>query len=284
MKVLLELNQTKDVDFKITNEIIDHLVLKGVQVYIEKELMGKVANVRVIDHASIANIDLSIVLGGDGTVLKAAHKFEKYDFPFLGINLGRVGCLSEATPTNYKEVIDKVLEGQYQIQNRIVLKVGLYHKNSLIREINAYNELAITRGMLLKMINIGIKVNDNNDTNFYADGIIVATPTGTSAYNLSAGGPLLIPTAKSFVITPICPQLKTITSLVVDGDDKITLSLHDEYKDTFPQLQVDGMEAIDFGNEDTIVLSKSTKLFKIIKINTNESLYEPIFKVTKAFK
>ena len=134
------------------------------------------------------------------------------------------------------------------------------------------------------MLLINMYVNSSNKTSFYADGICVATSTGSSAFNLSCGGPLLLPSAKNFVISPVNPQLRTITSLVVNDTDLITIDLHEEvirepFNEEKPVIVIDGLKMIEIEREDKVNIYKSNKVLKIIKIDGEASLFEPTLKV-----
>ena len=281
MNVLILLNRIKDPNLTYTKEVSNYLLKKGFNIYYEDEIYKDINMGNLINDSTISSIDFCLVFGGDGTILNKAYEYSKYNLNYLGINLGRVGCLSEGKPDEYKRIIDSIINNKYIIEKRIALAGSIYRDNKIIKDILSFNEVSLYRGKSLKMLHLKIKLNGMHDTLFYADGLNVSTPTGSSAYSLSAGGPLLISTANSFVLTPICPQLRTITSLVVDGDDEINISLEGELKtNVLPSLQIDGRESIDINKSDTIILKKSKVTLNIVKVNLNEPLYEPIFKVT----
>lgn len=284
MKVLILVNEIKDADLDITSGIASYLSSKGVEVFLEEELALKVKKAKAISSTELREISFLIVIGGDGTILKYGKKYKDYDFPILGINLGRVGCLAEAEPDHYEEALDKILAGEYKVEKRVSLEGTLTKSNGDVKNVFAFNDIVIQRGISLKMLDIHVSINSSNETSFYADGLIIATPTGSSAYSLSSGGPLMYPTAKSFVITPICAQLKTITSLVVSSDDIITMSIgQHKIKDYIPNIEIDGAEPLGIEPGDVLKVAKGNKTLNIIKVNLNSSLYEPIFKVTNTF-
>lgn len=279
--VLILVNENKDHNLKITKEVITFLNNSNCQVYIEEEISSKVSKVNILNKDSI--IDFALVLGGDGTLLNGLHKYVKYDFPYFGINLGRVGCLLEANATNYKDKISSILNGKYFIEKRNTLEYVVKNSENTYEGI-AFNEVALERGKLFKMLLINMYINGNNKTSFYADGVIVATSTGSSAFSLSSGGPLLLPSAKNFVITPLCPQLRNITSLVVNDTDVISIDIKDlqvreSYKDNKPIVSIDGRIMIEIDENSNLTITKSPKILKIIKVNGQESYFEPTFKV-----
>ena len=283
-KVLVLINKFKDADLSLTSNIASYLSSKGVEVFLEEELALKVNGTKKISEATLKDISFLIVIGGDGTILGNAKKYKDYEFPILGINLGRVGCLAEAEPDKYQDAIDKILSGKYKVEKRVSLEGTLKKTNGEVKNIFAFNEVVVQRGISLKMLDLHISINNSNETSFYADGLIIATPTGSSAYSLASGGPLMYPTAKSFVLTPICAQLKTITSLVVSSDDVITMSIGQHKITNFvPNIEIDGSETLEIEPGDVLTVAKGSKTLNIIKVNLNSSLYEPIFKVTNTF-
>lgn len=279
--VLILVNEHKDHNLKITKEVITFLNNNNCQVYIEEEISSKVSEPKILNKDSV--VDFALVLGGDGTLLNGLHKYVEKDFPYFGINLGRVGCLLEANTTNYKDKISSILHDKYFIEKRNTLEYVVKNNENTYKGI-AFNEVALERGKLFKMLLINMYINGNNKTSFYADGVIVATSTGSSAFSLSSGGPLLLPSAKNFVITPLCPQLRNITSLVVNDTDVISIDIKDlqvreSYKDNKPIVTIDGRIMIDIDENSNLTITKSPKILKIIKVNGQESYFEPTFKV-----
>lgn len=272
ISVLLLVNQNKDKDNIITNQVLNYLKNNDCNVFLENEYTDDV------------NIDFALILGGDGTILNFAHKYEKYDFPFFGINLGRVGCLTEASLDNYKDKLNCIINGKYFIEDRNTIECKVISNGVIKSHGIAFNEVSLQREKFYKMMLISMLVNDNNLTSFYSDGVVVATSTGSSAFSLSCGGPLLLPTARNFVITPISPQLRTITSLVVNDTDVISLDLSkdktsEEDVDGKAAIVIDGSKLVEINHDDKVVINKSEKKLRIIKVDGQASLFEPTFKV-----
>ncbi len=278
--VLVLLNKEKDKEYKIINEVVRFLNTKNCVVFVEEECINNVINVNEYD--SNVNVDFALILGGDGTILNFAHKYAEFDFPFFGINLGRVGCLVEASLNNYQEKIESILNGDYLVENRNTIECEIIRDGLVKTKGLAFNEVSLQRAKFYKMMNVSMLVNNNNLTSFYSDGVVVATSTGSSAFSLSCGGPLLLPTAKNFVITPISPQLRTITSLVVNDSDVITLDLSKEIKrmiDDNAVVVIDGYKLIEISCLDKVIIKKADKKLRIIKVNRQASLFEPTYKV-----
>lgn len=281
--VLLLVNEVKDSNFDFTNKVAKFLTNRNCCVYIENEYVSQVSLAKKYEKDKV-EVDFALILGGDGTLLNYAHKYCDVDFPFFGVNLGRVGCLTEANLDNYEEKLEEILKGNCFIEERNTIACKITKNGVEVMNDLAFNEVSIQRGKLFKMLFINMLVNNNNKTSFYADGVVVATSTGSSAFSLSCGGPLLLPTARNYVITPISPQLRTITSLVVNDTDIITLNLAEEkiresYEEEKPIVVIDGYNMIEIDRDDIIELYKSEKKLKIVKVDGHASLFEPTFKV-----
>ncbi len=279
-KILFLVNRKKDKDLSISNEILNYLSLKNVEIYIEKEFKNDFPSFSIYNNEKV---DLGLVLGGDGTILNFAHIY--FNIPFFGINLGRVGCLTDSSLEESKQKIDLILSNKYFIEERNVINCKIYDNNKIIHEMIAFNEVYVHRGQLFKMLSLNLTINNHNKTSFFADGVILATATGSSAYSLSCGGPLLLPNAKNFVITPIAPQLRVITSLVINDTDTIELNVFDidnreEFIDQKPVVIIDGKYRYEFDKHYELKVSKSDTKLQIIKTNKEASLFEPNLKVS----
>jgi len=285
--VLFLINEKKDTKLNITKEIVEYLLLNNCAVYLEKSIADNIPN--TFSYSENSKIDFCIILGGDGTILNFAHKYENLNLPIFGINLGRVGCLAEGELSDYKDKLNSILSNKYFVEDRNVILCQIYKNGKLFEKVTSYNEVSVQKGKLYKMIQVNMLVNGQNNTSFYCDGVIIATSTGSSAYNLSSCGPLLLPTAKNFVITPVCPQLRAITSLVVNDSDIIELTVKEDvdresYDIEKPVVVIDGYREFDLNQNDKVVVSKSSKVLKIIKVSSDSSLFQPIFKVAMSSK
>ena len=284
INILLLVNSLKDKDFSISCDVTSYLlneVGRDITIYTLADNVSKVPGCFVYNNQKV---DFALVLGGDGTLLNYAQRFRDSDFPFFGINLGRVGCLTEATIDNFKDKLLQIINGNYFIEERNTITCEILKNNKEVIKNLAFNEVSLQRGRLFKMLLINMFVNNNNKTSFYADGLVVATPTGSSAFSLSCGGPLLLPTAKNYVITPINPQLRTITSLVVNDTDIISIDICERnIRELFdlekPIVVIDGAKMVEIDRDDKINLYKSDKKLKIIKVDGEASLFEPTLKV-----
>lgn len=286
MRVLFIVNNKKDEDYSISNQIIEYLAFKGIEVcYEDLYLANKYNACLVSDNDLKVCIDFAIILGGDGTVLDYASRYAKYGFPYIGINIGRVGALTLLELDNYKMYIDDIVDGNYFVKEQLGLDGLIKYKKENSEELfTSYNDIVLHRGLSLKLLPLLIKVNDSRENLFYADGMIVSTPIGSSAYNTSAGGPLLSYDSKAYVLTPICPQSKCFVPLVVSNNDELYLSINSK-QNVFDKeiiVSVDGCFKYFVSPFDEIFIKKSKNSLKMIMFKEKGSLYTSIYKAVSS--
>lgn len=185
--------------------------------------------------------DFVFVIGGDGTILKASRFYAGTNAPIFGINLGRLGFLSQSSASSIASATKKILNGEYYTENRVMLQYG---KNT------ALNDFVIKSSLSGRTSRFTLKINGKNVCNYLADGIIISTPTGSTAYGLSAGGPVLTPSLEAFVIVPICPHTLTARPLVVPDSEQITISAAEGNSSYF--FSADGQEFMEVNSEINI--------------------------------
>ena len=210
------------------------------------------------------NSDLAIVVGGDGTILHAAHSLVAKEIPLLGINLGRLGFLAEIKPKDIEEQLDQILAGNYSEEHRIVLQASLIRDGESIGTCYAINDVVVHAKQMVRMIEIESRVNHKYVNTLRADGYIVATPTGSTAYALSGGGPILHPSIDAFVLVPICPHTLSNRPIVVDADSRVEILLSEENRHT-ALASVDGQIDMDFMPGDTVVIEKAKYNLRLIQ-------------------
>ena len=248
MKILLYSNIKKDENYLKTKEFANYLMERNVEVVIDEDMENYFndMNVTSFNEEISDSIDILIVLGGDGTFLSAAHKYYKYHIPYLGLNSGRVGYLSEGNIDGSMKIIDKVLDNRYNVEAKQLLSVNIVSDKGYQKRI-AFNDTMIHRGQYMKMLKIDSKVGNQILDPFYADGVLVATSMGSSAYNLSAGGPLLLDNVNCFVISSICSQSGIMPSVVYNADDQVEISAAAIENDKYVVV-IDGNEQIEVTN------------------------------------
>lgn len=206
--------------------------------------------------------DLVIVLGGDGTLLSAARIVAGRDIPLFAVNLGRLGFLTSISADELYPELERVLRGQQQITRRSMVGCDLVRRGQVIGSYSALNDVVITKSMLARMIDLDTHVDDHFVAAYKADGLIVSTPTGSTAYSLSAGGPVIFPSVAAFCITPICPHMLTNRPVIVPDTSVIQiLSQGDE--GTY--LTIDGQVGEPMSKGDRIVCRASSKTINLIR-------------------
>ena len=274
-------NQPKDKDLKITNYICECLKKKGKQCdYMvftpEKEQLGS-ANKNPLNLPDW--VECILVLGGDGTLIQAAMDTLYLDIPLIGINLGNVGFLAEVEQSNLDSALEQLISGKVQQEERMMLSGVLKKQQSEPVKYHALNDIVLTRHGSLRIIRFHIYVNGELLNTYLADGMIVSTPTGSTGYNLSAGGPIVEPTASMIVITPICSHALNTSSIVLSADDEIVLEVAMGRDGEIEEACVsfDGDRNIEVHTGDRILIQKAeetTKLLKLSKVSFLETLRE----------
>ena len=265
-------NCLKDKDNKATKKITDMIESRGGKVLViskglkEQDLEHTMA-VEMIKDTSF-NIECAIVLGGDGTMLQASKDLYKYDIPIIGINLGTMGFLTEIEYDNMDKAVTALLEDDYSVQSRVMLTGKVYDSTECTFKDIALNDIVVGRYGLSRVMSLEVFVNDELLNVYHGDGILVTTPTGTTGYNLSAGGPIAKPDADLLMITPICVHSLYSRSIIVSPNDVIRIRIKEERK---PQLTeaiatFDGRAGYKLKENDEIVISKSDKVTKFIKL------------------
>lgn len=207
-------------------------------------------------------VDLIIVLGGDGSMIGTSRIMGDYNIPVLGINYGTLGYLSEFRVEELFPALEAVLQGDYEIEERVRLAVELVRDDTLLLHNRALNEVVVNKGALSRILDIEARMNCQLISHYRADGLIISTPTGSTAYNLSAGGPVIYPSMNALVITPICPFKLSDRPIVVPDDATIELSLHTPREEVY--LTLDGQVGHPLQVGDSVSIRKSTTTFKIV--------------------
>ncbi|NPA87506.1 MAG: NAD(+) kinase [Epsilonproteobacteria bacterium] len=242
-------NSLKRLFFKIR----DIFEKKGIEVHIDM-VSAKLIGILGMDFEKMCeNVDFLVSLGGDGTLISVARRSYKFDKPILGINAGKLGFLTDINPDNIEDFLTKFLNGEYRVDERMVIEVE--YKNSMLY---AFNDIVISKDVISSMIHINVDTNESYLNRYYGDGLIVSTPTGSTAYNLSAGGPVVYPLTEGFILTPICPHSLTQRPLVLPSHFELDI----EAEGNTAKLIIDGQEIFEM--KDKIKIRKAPKPAKLI--------------------
>ena len=255
-------NLQKDPDLSIAKTIVEQLKKRGCPCFLERE----VAKMLGMPAISQGCMDILLVLDGDGTMLAAARKYAQTGVLLFGINLGRMGFLMDAQLLEVGAVLDRILDGEYTVQERMMLRACVCGPDGGKARLLGYalNEAVISQRDILRILDAHVFVNEKEVGRFRSDGIIVSTPTGSTGYSLSAGGPVVEPTADMLIITPICPHSLQSNSYVVGGRDTVYVRLRRQ--EDLGAVMLDGQEYFEFRPQAQICLTKCEAQARFLKI------------------
>ncbi|HKE57160.1 MAG TPA: NAD(+)/NADH kinase [Pyrinomonadaceae bacterium] len=225
-----------------------------------------------VDSGQLATlVDLILVLGGDGTMIATARMVGDQEIPVLGVNYGGLGYLAEFRIEELYVGLESILSGNYRLDKRVMLTVELQRGDEIVTKNRVLNDVVINKSALARIIEIEAYLNQQYVNSFRADGLIVSTPTGSTAYNLSAGGPVIFPSMNAVVITPICPFTLSNRPIVVPDDATIELTLKTDQEDV--SLTLDGQVGFPLNVGDRVVIHKSRTTFNLIQ-PTNRNYFD----------
>jgi len=254
----------------VVRNLAERLISKGIRVYVEKEIESPLQLSQpkpllnfVEPEELAAQTELVICLGGDGTLLRVARLVGDDEVPILGVNLGGLGFLTEITLEELDHVLEEVMRGDYRKDQREVLRASVVRRGEKMAEFMALNEAVINKGALGRIIDIEMAIDRQYLTTFKADGLIISTPTGSTAYNLSAGGPIVYPSLQCIIVTPICSHTLTNRPIVIPDDVEIQALLRTKQQEVF--LTLDGQQMFPLEFEDIVTLRKAPSPIFLVK-------------------
>lgn len=255
--IVIALNPSKDKEGKILSLVVEKIT------NVFKKCKITILNSYEISKYKFENhLDLLIVLGGDGTLLGIARDINgKYDVPILGINIGNLGFLSSIEIQDLDGALNKIKNGQYTIQNRILLECKVHNENEDVNS-KALNDVVIARGTLSRMAKFQVYIDKKLYYTFKGDGLIVSTPTGSTAYSFSAGGPFVYPDIEVIILTPICPHTRGMQPIVLKSNSEILIKAENYNGEIY--LTFDGQEARKINDNTSIIINKAKDVAKIL--------------------
>jgi NAD+ kinase len=221
-----------------------------------------------VAKASGPGVDLLVVLGGDGTLLSAVRALDGCEVPILGVNLGFLGFLTEITLDELYPTLDAVLEGKTGVDGRMVLEASVERRGSQRGTYRVLNDVVVNKGAVARISDVEVRVDGRYLTNYKADGLIVATPTGSTAYSLSAGGPIVDPQLPAILLTPICPHTLTHRPLLLDHTATVEIRLVSKNGDVF--LSLDGQEGFELQEDDLVRIRQSDRRALLVQSPTRD--------------
>lgn len=255
-------NVDKDQNYETAEFIRSYLETKGKECILARDRFADRHGSRYVRTEEISrDVECMIVLGGDGTMIQAARDFHHLEIPLLGVNLGTLGFLTDVEKQDIEASLDELFLNHYRVENRVMLESEGYGK--------ALNDFVITKDGGRRLIEIEVYSGEEFVDTYVADGLILSTPTGSTGYNLSAGGPVLAPQVEAMIITPICPHSLNKRSLVVSSSDRIRIKIGKtkEHMEDAAAVLVDGVEAGKLTTGDEISIHKARQGAKIVKLD-----------------
>lgn len=250
-------NEDRDIGLTVTKRIAEILLNIGVEVYLTENIFNFIGQSEKYQVLNLPGQELDILfsLGGDGTLLRAARLASPFGVPIFGVNLGGLGFLTQIGVQDIEQYVPNILENNFQIEERMMLSGWITRGGIKKEKFYCLNDVVIAKKLFARLINLDMLINEEFVIQYAADGLIISTSTGSTAYSLSAGGPIIYPLLKTIIVTPICPHTLSARALVVHHDDHIKLIIRSKGQEIM--LTVDGQEGFDLEEKDIVVIKKS---------------------------
>lgn len=284
-RIGLSVNRKKDSELKVTKKVIDYTLKYGMKPLLSEPIARDLGlSESYTDEDMLNNSNFLISLGGDGTLLNMARTSFNHDVPVLGINLGTVGFLAEVEVDDIEKAIKSLSVGDYTLKNRMVLLASVFRNDYTVFKSIAINDVVVSRDGLSRIIRLKVFVDNQFIDSFPGDGIIVSTPTGSTAYTLSAGGPIVQPDMEMMITTPICPHILYSRSFITSPDRQLRITINDDYPDS-AVITMDGQEGFRIAAGDEILITRAQKGIDFVSLNDinfydvlRAKIHDPTFK------
>jgi NAD+ kinase len=271
-KVGIVANTEKDKITEYARSLKEWLEERGIEVFMEADIASKIGVGGGLAWDDLARrAELIAVLGGDGTMLRTARYVAKYNVPIVGINMGSFGYLTEVNLNEMHSALELILRGNYLTEKRMMLDVSIIHGKTIINAGTILNDVVINRGNLSRIVELETTINNKYLTTYKADGLIISTPTGSTAYSLSAGGPIVYPEKDLIIINPICPHTLTNRPIILPEDSDLRVRVWS--KERGATLTLDGQQSYRIRSGDGITLRKSKHITKLV-LSPHRSYWE----------
>lgn len=270
-------NRDRDTELKYTLNLVESMCSAGIKVSLAADVAEEIladslklsGNENLLkvknENEVLKNIQMVICLGGDGTFLKVARKAYKKGVPILGINLGNLGFLTEVEKDDMQCVVEHLSAGNYQVEERMMLDTAIIRNGEIIETDTALNDIVISRGALSRIVHLKTYINDEFVDMFPGDGLIISSPTGSTAYSLSAGGPIVDPNIDLIIVSPICPHILYSRSIITADTGKVK-TVVDEDPGHKVMVTVDGQKGYEVRGGDIIEVKKSSHRTRLVRI------------------
>ena len=256
---------------RLARDLSDWLSKKGIRTFVSHDCAKMLSNKKLVvkKEALLSNVDILIALGGDGTLLSTARLVSSSGIPILGVNLGGLGFLTEVNYSRIYKILEQVLDNKFSIENRMLINGYVLRKGKgKVFPFSALNDAVISTEAIARVLKLETSIDKQYVTTYIADGLIISTPTGSTAYSLSAGGPIVHPALKAMIITPICPH--TLTNRPIIVSEKSSISVEPIFETNKIALTIDGQIKFDLLHSDKLVVKKAPYVLKLISSSEND--------------
>jgi NAD+ kinase len=256
--------------------MVQYFKERGVRVLLPEKAAEKMGYLDLAcnQHTMVKEVSVGITLGGDGTLLNTAREIAFAGIPICGINMGQLGFLTEIEMPELSKSLDKLLRGEYQIEERLMLDAMIIRQEKMIHVSSALNDVVISKSGVSRMIKLNLHIDGELTANYAADGLIISTATGSTGYSLSAGGPIINPKLKVVVLTPICSHTLHVRPLVVSEDEEIKVDMVLNQDDVV--LTIDGQSVFNLLPGDKVLVKRSSFRAQFIRLTGSRSYYETL--------
>lgn len=267
MKIAVDVNFTRANAYEVTDNVLCELCKLGAEVLLSEDCKGKFKynNISYDDfETAVMLCDIVISIGGDGTFIHSSHLAAKYDKEILGINAGNLGFLAGLEKQELS-LLNNLISGDYYIDKRMMLCLEHYENEEYTAKYHCLNDVVISRGTSFRMCDISLKCDGKDVNDYYGDGVIISTPTGSTAYSLSAGGPVVEPTIESIILTPVCTHSLFARSFIFKAESKLEVRVKNPYI-CLPLYSCDGEEAKKITENTKLIIRRADRSSKIIRL------------------
>jgi NAD+ kinase len=266
MKFGIILNYDKGETAELSKKIAVFLKTKGMEVFALAEECAVLEEVNELSKTEFNNtIEFLIVVGGDGTFLRGSRQIFGWEIPILGVNMGKLGFLTEVEKDNVFEALKNIIDGKYFLEKRMLLAADVIRNEKVVKSFMALNDFVINKGAFSRLIGISMYIGGEYFRDYSSDGVIIATPTGSTAYSLSAGGPIVFPGMDVSIITPICPHSLSARPMVIPPEKDVEITLCSPRIKSM--LTIDGQNGFELENGDRIIIKKAESRLNFVKFS-----------------
>ncbi|NLV62993.1 MAG: NAD(+)/NADH kinase [Clostridiaceae bacterium] len=265
-RIAIFLNRRRDKELAVTKTVVECIKKYGMEPVASFPLAYEIGVTGFDEKEIPGNVSAALSLGGDGTLLSTARLLFKHDIPVIGVNLGTVGFLAEIEVHDIENAIKSLSTGDYKLTERMVLTAVVERSGSIVFSGMALNDVVVSREGLSRIVRLKVYVDNQYIDSFPGDGVIVSTPTGSTAYTLSAGGPIVQPEMQMMIITPICPHILYSRSFITSPEKEVVVRINDDYPDP-AIITLDGQEGFEIIAGDQIYVKRADKEIKFVSIS-----------------